>query len=66
MDRDELAEAAPHYLAIAILILLVIGVTRFAFGDMGLWIEAGIVIGLAVLYQNLLRHLGRAPRMWER
>lgn len=66
VDTDRLVEAAPHYVAMLILVVLVLGVLRTAVGELSFWIELVIVLVIAVGYQALVLRLGVAPSSWQK
>jgi hypothetical protein len=65
MDSDDLVELLPHYLAMFLLLFVVIFAVRTLVGDLGFWIELGIVFVVAFGYRPVVAHLGYAPDVWE-
>jgi hypothetical protein len=66
MDSDDLVELLPHYLAMFLLLFVVIFGVRTLVGDLGFWIELGIVFVVAFGYRPVVVNLGYAPDVWER
>ncbi|HMB49760.1 hypothetical protein [Natronoarchaeum rubrum] len=66
MDRDQLLELVPHYVALVVLLLLALTAVRVLVGDVGLWVELLIAFVIAVGYRPLVARLGYAPSAWER
>ena len=65
MDTSRLLELLAHYLAMLLLIFLVLALVRAAVGEIGFWIELGVVVVVAFLYRPLVARLGVAPRAWR-
>ncbi|MBX0305659.1 hypothetical protein [Haloarcula salinisoli] len=65
MDVDGLKEVAPHYIALAILVVLVLTTVEAVVGELGFWPELAIVLGIAVAYRPLVVRLGVAPSGWQ-
>jgi hypothetical protein len=65
MDKTQLLELAPHYLALVILIFAVLTVVRLFAGGTSLWLELIIAGATAFLYRPLMVRLGLAPSMWD-
>jgi len=66
MDRDQLLELVPHYVALVVLLLLALTAVRVLVGDVGLWVELVIAFVVAVAYRPLVARLGYAPSAWQR
>lgn len=66
MDKDQLLELVPHYVALVLLLLVVLAVVRAVVGDVGFWIELVIAFVVAVAYRPIVQYLGYAPGAWER
>lgn len=66
MVKDRLLELLPHYVAMLLLMLVVIGTLRTTVGEQGIWIELVIVVVLVLGYQLAVVKLGVAPSTWER
>jgi hypothetical protein len=65
MDRDQLIELVPHYIAMLLLVFLTLAIVRAAVGEIGFWIEFAIVIIIVFLYRPIVVRLGFAPSSWE-
>lgn len=66
MDRSQLVELVPHYIAMLLLVFLVLGIVRNAVGDISFWVELGIVAVVVFAYRPVVKRLGVAPSIWER
>jgi len=65
MDRQQLLELVPHYLAMLVLVMLVVGGVRATVGDLGFWPEFAIIAVVVFLYRPVVRYLGVEPSAWE-
>ena len=65
MDTDRLKELAPHYVAMFVLVFLVLGIVQAVVGEVGFWVELGIIVVAASAYRPLVTRLGVAPSSWE-
>lgn len=65
MDTQHLADVAPHYVVMLLLMLAVINVIRMAFGELNLWVEVLILVAVAFAYRPAVQRLGVAPDAWE-
>lgn len=65
VDRGELVELVPHYLAMLLLTFLALGIVR-SVTSIGLWQEFLVVIVVVFLYRPLVQRLGLGPSAWER
>lgn len=65
MDRDQLVEMVPHYIAMLLLVFLVLSAVRTAVGEPGFWIELAVVVVLVFLYRPVVVRLGLGPSTWE-
>lgn len=66
MDRDDLVEITPHYVAILLLVFLVLSVVGPLLGDVSFWLELVIILVIAFLYRFVVVRLGVAPTAWKR
>jgi hypothetical protein len=66
MDADHLRSVLPHYVAILLLSLLVLGGARATLGEPTIWIQLAVVIVVVVAYRVVLGRLGYLPDAWER
>lgn len=64
MERDQLIELVPHYLAMLALVFGVLFVIRSVVGNIGFWPELAVVIVVVFLYRPIVSMLGVAPEMW--
>lgn len=65
VDRDDIVELAPHYLAMFLLAIATLWALELATDDLNFWIETAIVLVVLVLYRPVVIRLGYAPRLWE-
>ena len=65
MDRDQLIELVPHYIAMLLLVFGTLAVVRSVAGDIGFWAELIIVVIVVVAYRPLVRQLGVEPSAWQ-
>lgn len=66
MDREQLLELVPHYLAMMFIVFIALGALRqVAGGQLPLWQEFAIVVVVVILYRPAVLRLGWAPSAWE-
>lgn len=65
MDRDQLIELVPHYVAMLLLVFGTLTVVRTIAGDIGFWAELIIVVIVVVAYRPLVRQLDVEPSAWR-
>jgi len=65
MDTDRLIELGVHYLVLLILVAVVLSSLRIVVGEVGFWIEFGIVLMVALAYRPIVMRLGIGPSSWE-
>jgi hypothetical protein len=65
MDRDQLLELAPHYIAMFVLVFLVLSGVRAAAGEVGFWIELAVIAVVVFAYRPVVTRLGIGPSDWE-
>jgi hypothetical protein len=65
MDRDQLLELVPHYLAMVVLVCLVLGAVRTLAGALSFWVELAIVFPVVFAYRPIVLGLGVGPSSWE-
>jgi len=66
MDREQLLELVPHYVALVIVLLVALTALRLLVGEVALWAELLVAFVVAVAYRPVVRRLGYAPSAWER
>ena len=66
MDREQLKELAPHYIAMLILVFGVLAIVRAAVGDLSFWVEFAIIAVVVFAYRPIVMRLGIGPSGWER
>jgi hypothetical protein len=65
MDRNQLIELVPHYLAMLLLVFVVLAIVQAVAGEIGFWVEFAIVILVVFAYRPVVVRLGVAPSVWE-
>jgi hypothetical protein len=65
MDRDQLIELVPHYVAMLILVFVVLGIVQAVVGEIGFWFEFAIVVVVVFAYRPIVLRLGMGPSIWE-
>ncbi|WP_436910969.1 hypothetical protein [Halosimplex marinum] len=66
MDRGQILELVAHYLVIVAIVTVVLGVVQAAVGDLGFWIELGVVVVIVALYRPVVKAIGMEPSAWNR
>jgi len=64
VDRQDLVELAPHYLAMLVLAFAVLTLIRLTVGEVNFWIETVAVVVALLLYRPAVARLGLAPSVW--
>lgn len=65
IDKEQLLELVPHYVAMLLLVFLVLAVVRELVGDLGFWVEFVLIVVVVFLYRPVVVQLGIAPSSWE-
>ena len=65
MDRDQLIELVPHYIAMLLLVFGTLTVVRSFVGEIGFWVELIIVLVVVVAYRPLVKQLDVEPSAWK-
>jgi hypothetical protein len=66
VDRDDLVELVPHYLAMLLLAIATLALVQALAPDLNFWIETALVVAVLVIYRPIVIRLGVAPRVWQR
>jgi len=66
MNRSELAELVPHYVALLVVMFLILSVVRAVVPGLSFWIEVVIIFVIVVAYRAVVERLGYAPAAWQR
>ncbi|MFC7140244.1 hypothetical protein ACFQMA_10430 [Halosimplex aquaticum] len=67
VDTGELLELVAHYVVILIIVTIVLAVVRSVVGDIGFWVELGVIVVLVALYRPPRQVAGRrAQRVAQR
>ena len=66
MDIGRQRELLPHYVAILVAVVAVLGGIRLAVGDVGAPANLGLTVVVVLAYPPIVRLLGLAPQHWER
>jgi hypothetical protein len=65
MNKDQLIELAPHYIAMFLLVSLALWIVREVVGEIGFWPELAIIVVVVVVYRPIVMRLGIGPSGWE-
>jgi hypothetical protein len=65
MDRTQLLELVPHYVAMLLLVFVVLTSVRAVAGEVGFWVELAIVVVVVFGYRPIVLRLGLGPSIWE-
>ncbi|MFC7193543.1 hypothetical protein ACFQL4_01010 [Halosimplex aquaticum] len=66
VDTGELLELVAHYVVILIIVTIVLAVVRSVVGDIGFWVELGVIVVLVALYRPRQVAGRRAQRVAQR
>jgi DNA-binding cell septation regulator SpoVG len=66
MLSERQRELLPHYVAITLLTVLVLGGLRVTLGDPGVLVDLAAVIAIVLAYPSVVRVLGLEPSSWDR
>jgi hypothetical protein len=64
VEREQLVELVPHYIAMLLLMLVALWALRSAFGQLGFWVELVVLVAIVTVYRPLVKRLGVAPSLW--
>lgn len=65
MDREQLIELVPHYVAMLILVFLTLTIVSAVVGEIGFWIELAFIVVVVLAYRPIVVRLGVGPSIWE-
>jgi hypothetical protein len=65
MDKEQLLELVPHYLAMLLIVFGVLAAVRVGVRQLDFWVEFAIVLLVAFAYRPVVVRLGVAPSLWE-
>ena len=65
VDWVTVRQLLPHYVALAVILLVVLTGLRLAVPDLSFWIRLGIALLIGLVYPPIVRALGYAPEVWE-
>ena len=66
MDRRDVIEVLPHYVAMVILLLIAFALLRTALGEVNFWLELALAFVVVFAYRPVVVRLGIAPSAWTR
>jgi hypothetical protein len=66
MNRDQLVELVPHYVALLVVMFLLLSVVRALVPGISFWVEVVIIFVIVVAYRAVVERLGYAPTAWQR
>lgn len=66
VNKQQVVELVPHYVAMLVIVFAAIGVLRAAVGDLGVWLEFAVILVLVFLYRPLIVRLDviPTPSLW--
>jgi hypothetical protein len=64
VEREQLVELVPHYLAMLLLMLVALWAIRTVAGDLGFWVELVVLVAIVTVYRPVVKRLGVAPSLW--
>lgn len=65
VDTGKIVALVPHYVAMLVLVVLVVGGLRTVLGEAIVAVELVAVLVVVFLYPFAVRRLGYAPDFWE-
>lgn len=65
MDKDQLLELAPHYIAMLLVVFFILEVSQAVVGEIGFWLELALILVIVFVYRIVVVQLGIAPSSWE-
>jgi hypothetical protein len=65
MDKDQLLELAPHYIAMLLLVFFILEVSQVVVGEVSFWLELGLIMVVVFAYRFIVVRLGFAPSSWQ-
>lgn len=65
MDRDQLIELIPHYVAMLLLVFGTLAIVRSFTGELSFWAELIIVLIVVVAYRPIVKQLDVEPSAWK-
>ncbi len=65
VDRDDLVELAPHYVAMLLLTFVALGIVRSILPGLGTLQEFVVIVVIVFLYRPAVQRLGLGPSAWE-
>jgi len=66
MNRNQLAELVPHYVALLVVMFFLLSVVREVRPGLSFWVEVVIIFVIVVAYRAVVERLGYAPSAWQR
>jgi hypothetical protein len=66
MDKQDILDVIPHYLAMFLLVFLALSIIETAVGGLSFWMELPIIVLIVFLYRPAVVRLGVAPDAWEK
>jgi len=65
MDKQDILDVIPHYLAMFLLVFVVLSIVEAVVGDLSFWMELPVVLAIVFLYRPAVVRLGVAPDVWN-
>lgn len=66
VDRDDLVELAPHYVAMLLLTFVALAIVRSILPGLSFLQEFVVIVVIVFLYRPAVQRLGLGPSAWER
>jgi len=66
VNRTQLAELVPHYVALLVVMFLLLSVVRALVTGLSIWAEIVVIFAIVVAYRLAVERLGYAPSAWQR
>ena len=65
MDREQLIELVPHYVAMLLLFFLILRIVSAVVGEISFWVELALIVVVVFAYRLIVVRLGIGPSIWE-
>jgi hypothetical protein len=65
VDTDTLRRVLPHYVVMLLVVFLVLGVTEYFVGKLGIGVEIVIIFVVVTAYRLVVERVDALPDPWE-
>ena len=65
VNWETIRQLLPHYVALAVILLVVLTGLRYLVPDLSFWVRLAIALFIGIVYPPIVRALGYAPEAWE-